>query len=268
MDKATVVVHSQVAIANEVKAISRHQDPLNPKELALVSNMETTALDELEVASKYGLFWANALVEDEDGTLLADGFYLSEPQRFSDTFFTIFDKLRQLNDYCFNQLLASEARLRSLTSQRTSTAANKNCRAEEFDYLDDQIPLWEDNVEVVGRTTPIILLCSFLEWGLKLVAKELTGVVPRNRGHAISDFEFLLKYIREKAGLTLVIDAELTDNVHVFRDIRNAFAHGQWVALSERLDGIPLRVCFETVAQVFQRIEEAAWQSPWGETSS
>src|SRR5690606_15059935 len=165
-------------------------------------------------------------------------------------------------------LLASEARLRSLTSQRTSTAANKNCRAEEFDYLDDQIPLWEDNVEVVGRTTPIILLCSFLEWGLKLVAKELTGVVPRNRGHAISDFEFLLKYIREKAGLTLVIDAELIDNVHVFRGIRNAFAHGQWAALSERLDGIPLRVCFETVAQVFQRIEEAAWQSPWGETSS
>jgi hypothetical protein len=50
MDKATVVVHSQVAIANQVKAISRHQDPLNPKELALVPNMETTALDELEVA--------------------------------------------------------------------------------------------------------------------------------------------------------------------------------------------------------------------------
>ncbi|EPJ2922875.1 hypothetical protein [Pseudomonas aeruginosa] len=120
-------------------------------------------------------------------------------------------------------------------------------------------------MEVVGRATPIVLLCSFLEWGLKLVAKELTGIVPRNRRHDIGDFEFLLQHLREKAGLRLVIDAELIDNVHVFRGIRNAFAHGQWAALSERLGEISLRVCFETIARIFQSIEEAAWQSPWGE---
>ena len=230
--------------------------------------METTVLYELEVASKYGLFWANTLIEDENGNVIADGFYLSQPERFSHTFFTIFNKLRQLNDYCFNQLLASETRLCSLTSQRVSSAANENGTAEELDYLDDQMPMWEDNVEAVARTTQVIHLCSFLEWGLKLVAKELTKVVPRNRGHAISDFEFLLQHLESKAGLLLAIDAELIEYVHVFRGVRNAFAHGQWTALNERLDGISLRVCFESVARIFQSIEEAAWQSPWGEIPS
>ncbi|MFU5804200.1 hypothetical protein [[Pseudomonas] boreopolis] len=230
--------------------------------------MDTIDLDELEVASKYGLYWAGARVDDEEGKTLADGLYLSQPERFSNTFFTIFDKLRQLNDYCFNQLLSSERRLRSLTSQRISIAANVYYGAEEFDYLDDNIPMWEDNVEVVGRTTPIVLLCSFLEWGLKLVAKELTGVVPRNRGHATSEFEFILKHLRNNAGLSLFIDAELIDNVHVLRGIRNAFAHGNWTTLKQRLDEISLRICFETVSRIFECIEEAAWRSPWDEIPS
>ncbi|MEB5483806.1 hypothetical protein QMA69_04160 [Burkholderia pseudomallei] len=111
--------------------------------------MEATVLDdELNVANKYGLFWAGALVEDEKGKALADGFYIYQPKRFSDTFFLLFDKLRQLNDYCFNQLLFSEKRLRMLAGQRSAAAAQEHCGAEELDYLDDRIPMWEDNVEV------------------------------------------------------------------------------------------------------------------------
>jgi len=231
--------------------------------------METTVLDdELNVANKYGLFWAGALVEDEEGKVLADGFYIYQPDRFSDTFFLLFDKLRQLNDYCFNQLLSSEMRLRTLASQRSEVAGQQHCGAEELDYLDDQIPMWEDNVEVVGRATSIVLLCSFVEWGLKLVTRELCGAIPRKRSRSISDFEFILHHLQHNGGLHLNIDVGATNVVHSFRGIRNAFAHGDWETLNEQLNSVSLRACFEAVARIFQCIEESAWQSPWAKLSS
>ncbi|KUY70929.1 hypothetical protein WS46_32685 [Burkholderia sp. RF4-BP95] len=223
---------------------------------------------ELNVANKYGLFWAGALVEDEEGKALADGFYIYQPERFSDTFFLLFDKLRQLNDYCFNQLLSTEKRLRMLAGQRSAAAAQKHCGAEEVDYLDDQIPMWEDNVEVVGRATSIVLLCSFVEWGLKLVTRELCGAIPRKRAHSMSDFEFMLDHLEHNGGLHLDVDDESIDVVNSFRRIRNTFAHGDWTTLNEQLKSVSLRACFEAVARIFQCIEESAWQSPWGNLSS
>lgn len=224
--------------------------------------------DELNIAKKYGLFWAGVLVEDEEGRVLADGFYIYQPERFSDTFFLLFDKLRQLNDYCFNQLLSSERRLRALASQRDEVAVQGHCGAEELDYLDDQIPIWEDNIEVIGRATSIILLCSFVEWGLKLVTRELCGAIPRKRGRSMSDFEFMLHHLQHNGGLHLNVDDDSVGVINMFREIRNAFAHGDWATLNEQLDSVSLRTCLEAVARIFQHIEESAWQSPWGRPSS
>jgi hypothetical protein len=240
--------------------------PLKPQ-IPLTVGM-TSLDDELTVANKYGLYWADSRVEDKEGRVLADGCYLSLPERYSETFFVIFDKLRQLNDHCFNQLLSSEIRLHSLRDQRASAAARTHSDAAEFDYLDDQIPMWEDNVEVIGRATPVILLCSFIEWGLKLVTKELCGAVPRKRAHSLSDFTFLLQHLERDAGLHLRVDLELVKVVNAFRSIRNAFAHGRWEALNAQLDAVSLRTCFETVAEIFAYIEAAAWSSPWGDAAS
>jgi hypothetical protein len=72
-------------------------------------------------------------MNDESGNILVDGFCIYQPELFSETFFLLFDKLAQLNDYCFNQLISSETKLRELATQRSSG------------YLDDQLPMWKDN---------------------------------------------------------------------------------------------------------------------------
>ena len=220
-------------------------------------------IDELGVAGEHGLFWAGSQAVDAEGKLLADGSYIYQPVRFPNTFFLLFDKLRQLNDYCFHQLLSSQARLDELAVQRSAAITGEG-GAEEFIYLSDQIPLWEDNVQVVAKSTSVVLLCSFMEWGLKLVAKELCGGIPRKSDRSMSDIEFMLWHIEQRGGLQLVVDDEPIGVVNSFRVIRNAFAHGDWTELNEQLDAVSLRVCFESVSEIFQRIEEAAWRSPWG----
>jgi hypothetical protein len=223
--------------------------------------------DELNTATKYGLFWSRACIQDEDGKLLADGFYVYQPERFSATFFLLFDKLAQLNDYCFNQLISSETKLRELAAQRTTAIARNDVGAEELDYLDDQLPMWENNVSVVGKAVPIVLLCGFVEWGLKLVTKEFCGRVPRKSASRISDFEFLLHHLQQNSPLPLDITGDPILSIDSFRKVRNAFAHGQWNSLATQLNVISLRACFEAVSQLFERIEESAWLSPWGRTS-
>jgi hypothetical protein len=38
---------------------------------------------------------SRACIEDKDGAILADGFYIYQPERFSTTFFPLFEKLQQ-----------------------------------------------------------------------------------------------------------------------------------------------------------------------------
>lgn len=217
---------------------------------------------ELAVATKYGMYWGNAWRETPEGEVVVDGLYLHQPERFSMLFFSVFDKLRQLNDYCFHQLVSSETRLRELMEQRSAAEANKNSSAEEFFYLDDEIPVWTDNVGVTARTVPIVLLCSFTEWGLKLVVKEFCGEVPRKTSSSMSDIESLLDHLR-RSPLQVEVEAELIGAVGTFRRMRNEFAHGHWGALATQLETLSLRACFEVVSEIFMRIEEAAWSGPW-----
>jgi hypothetical protein len=222
---------------------------------------------ELNTATKYGLFWSRACIEDEDGNLLVDGFYIYQPELFSTTFFLLFDKLAQLNDYCFNQLISSETKLFELTAQRATAIARKDIGAEELDYLDDQLPIWEDNVAVVGKAMPIVLLCSFVEWGLKFVTQEFCGQVPRKTTSGISDFKFLLHFLQQNSQLRFDSTGNPILSIDSFRKVRNAFAHGQWDSLATQLSAISLRSSFEAVSQLFERIEESAWLGPWGEAS-
>ncbi|MGN4047700.1 hypothetical protein [Pseudomonas sp. SM4] len=221
--------------------------------------------DELNVATKYGLFWASSSMEGADGELLADGTYIQLPERFSETFFVLFDKLHQLNDYCFHQLLTVEKRCAELTEQRVSIIASGR-RAEELDWLDDEVPRWEDNLAVVTQATSLVLLSSFVEWGLKRVVKSLHGSVPRKpSGAATSDVEFLLQHIAQ-SGLHFSLNPVLLETVNDFRHVRNAFAHGDWARVDEQLANISLLACFQAVSQIFVCLESAAWEGPWKNT--
>lgn len=223
--------------------------------------------NELDVANKYGLFWGGAYVEGKDGQTLADGLYIYQPERFSEGFFHLFDKLRQLNDHCFHQLLSAESRLQGLETGRDAALRQKFGDAAEIDYYDDQVGMWEDNVEVIAKATSVVLLCSFVEWGLKLVAKELQTTISFKPDRKLSDIEFMLQHIERECNLHLRLHDEIMPIVGSFRIIRNAFAHGHWATLNEQLGTLSLRTCFRAVSRLFQSIEEAAWESPWGAVS-
>ena len=54
--------------------------------------------------------------------------------------------------------VSSEAKLVELAARRDRATARRHVYAEEFYYLDDQIPMCEDNVEGVAKAIPIVFL--------------------------------------------------------------------------------------------------------------
>lgn len=223
--------------------------------------------EELNVFKIHGLYMAHAVLEDEEGLEYANGLYLYQPTRFSETFFVVFGKLAQLNNYCFHQLVSSHSQLSELKSQRDMAKNQRWPSAEELHYYDDEIPDWENNVNVLAKANAIVLLCSFSEWALKIVSKELTSEVPRKTSRGQSDIEHLLQHIKENAGLSLPDQDMELSIIHSFRSIRNAFAHGNWQELEQQLTVLRLRDCFEAVSNLVMEIEIAAWESKWAEAT-
>lgn len=219
--------------------------------------------EELAVFNEHGLYFSHSLLVDEEGVEYANGQYLYQPTRFSETFFVVFDKLAQLNNYCFHQMVSSRSRLSTLKSERDRAANKRWCSAEELIYYDEEIPDWEDNVNVISKATAIILLCSFVEWALKTISGELTSAPPRKNSQNLSDIDYLLQHIKQNAGLLLSGQIEEISLIHTFRKIRNAFAHGNWQELEQQLAALRLRDCFESVSNLLMQIEMAAWESKW-----
>lgn len=214
---------------------------------------------ELVAAEKYGLFWAWSYVEDEVTGRIADGFYIYQSDRFWEPFWLLFDKLGQLNNYCFNQLVASEAKLSELQAEYDLAVKDKTTGAEVFDYLSEEIPAWEGNMATFAKAAPIVLLASFTEWGLKHIAISLFGSVPKKTERGMSDIQFYLRHLVQ-CGLEVKNTDELLSRVGAFRSIRNDFAHGKWDELEEGLQELSLREAFAGVSAMFEAIEDAAWR--------
>lgn len=214
---------------------------------------------ELVTAEKYGLFWARSFVEDESGRLIADGLYIYQPDRFWEPFWVLFDRLGQLNDYCFNQLVASETKLSELQAEHDRATEDKASGAEVFDYLSEQIPAWEDNVAIFAKAAPIVLLASFTEWGLKHIAISLFRGSPKKADRRMSDIQFYSHHL-VSCGLEVENIEEFISRVGTFRSIRNNFAHGKWNEIEEDLRGISLREAFTGVSDMFEAFEDAAWR--------
>ena len=198
-------------------------------------------------------------MEDEVAGSIADGFYIYQPDRFWEPFWVLFDKLGQLNNYCFNQLVASEAKLSELQAEYDRAVEDKTAGAEVFDYLSEEVPAWEDNVVTFAKAAPIVLLASFTEWGLKHIAITIFGDVPKKKERGISDIQFYLRHLIH-CGLEVKNTNELLSRVGTFRSIRNDFAHGKWNELERDLQELSLREAFTSVSAMFEAIEDAAWR--------
>lgn len=233
---------------------------------AVTASDRTSVDQELATAQKYGLYWAESMMEDEHGEFLADGCYLYRPSRFWEPFWILFQKLGQLNDYCFNQLVASEGKLRELQFQRKLADEDDTAGAEASAYYSEAVPFWEENVATFTKAVPLVLLASFAEWGLKHIAINLCGCVPKKTDRSKSDIEFLLFYL-VSAGISVSEPEKLLAPIGSFREVRNNFAHGKWALLTDELRAIGLRDAFVSVSNLFEAIEEAAWRSAYGASS-
>mgnify|MGYP001627761137 CR=1 FL=1 len=214
---------------------------------------------ELVTAKKYGLFWARSFVEDESGRVIADGLYIYQPDRFWEPFWALFERLGQLNDYCFNQLVASETKLSELQAEHDRAIEDRAAGAEVFDYLSEQIPAWEDNVAIFAKAAPIVLLASFTEWGLKHIAINLFGGSPKKADRRTSDIQFYSHHL-VSCGLEVENIDELLSQVGTFRSVRNNFAHGKWNEIETNLQELSLREAFSGVSAIFEAFEDAAWR--------
>lgn len=198
-------------------------------------------------------------MDDEVTGSIADGFYIYQPDRFWEPFWEVFDKLSQLNNYCFNQLVASEAKLSELQAEYGRAVEEKDAGAEVLDYLSEEVPAWENNVAIFAKAAPIILLASFSEWGLKHIAITLFGGAPKKNERGMSDIEFYLLYL-VRCGLEVEDTDGVLSRVGTFRSIRNDFAHGKWNELEVGLQALSLREAFSSVSAMFEAIEDAAWR--------
>ena len=134
--------------------------------------------------------------------------------------------------------------------------------------IGEAISLWEDNASVLSHAVPVVLLSSFIEWGIKSIAKEFCGSVPRKAKSSMSDIDFLLNHIRVTSGLAFQLDMEILETLNSFRLIRNQFAHGHWHSLETELRTLSLRSCFAAVTRLLEALEDSAWKGPWSTTNA
>jgi len=69
---------------------------------------------EINIPKKLGLWWSKSWLEDQHGNMVVTNDYLYMPERFSECFWIIFERLNYTHDYCLHQLISSEEKLQQL----------------------------------------------------------------------------------------------------------------------------------------------------------
>ena len=69
---------------------------------------------EIDIPQKLGLWWSKSWLEDQSGNVIASCDYLYMPERFSECFWILFERLNYTRDYCLHQLITSEQKLQQL----------------------------------------------------------------------------------------------------------------------------------------------------------
>ena len=208
---------------------------------------------DIKKSEKFGLWWSKYDVLDKDWNVIASNDYLYMPERFSECFWILFERLHHTHDYCLHQLIESQNKLEELIEE-----TKENPDSEGHYY-------WEYNVDVVSKSTVLVVMASFIEWGLKKVLKELTGSIPSRTNKSISNIEHYISGIQNLALNDLKLSQELSFKLEMLRKLRNKFAHGDWDQIEEILKEIRFKDTFKAISDLFEEIEQLAWSSPWGE---
>lgn len=204
--------------------------------------------------------------------------YLFRVERFSKEFWTIATEMAQLNDYCvlflqetFSKLNELKWKLKELEAGEKRVVVDEGPLAGDYTgetimVLDEEIPIWEDTYSFIARATCLLLLSAFTEKSLKTLCDGLAPVGEsgprRNPGE--SKVAMYLRFLQEKCSIDFDEPKESIDLRGECRQLRNAFAHGDWDEVRAKVGRIHLRNAFGAVADLLYRIEACAWQSPWG----
>ena len=207
---------------------------------------------EIDILKRLGLWWSKSWLEDQEGNMISSSDYLYMPERFSECFWVLFERLNYTHDYCLHQLISSEKKLEQLRED-----------AKEYPEIDDHY-YWEYNVDVISKSTVLIMMSSFIEWGLKRVLKELAGSIPQKTNRKISDIEHYISCIKSEALSNLDIPIETTHRLNTLRKLRNKFAHGEWELVEPLLKELTFKETFNAISDLFATIENLAWESEWG----
>jgi uncharacterized protein YutE (UPF0331/DUF86 family) len=209
---------------------------------------------EIDIPKKLGLWWSKSWLEDQDGNVVTSNDYLYMPERFSECFWVLFERLNYTHDYCLHLLISSEEKLQQI-------------REDEKEYPDiEDHYYWEYNVDVISKSNVLIVMSSFIEWGLKRVLIELVGSIPKKENRKTSDIEHYLACIKSEILMDLEIPQETRNNLNTLRKLRNKFAHGEWDKIEPLLVDLTFKETFSAISDLFYRIERLAWESEWGST--
>ncbi|MCO7227547.1 hypothetical protein [Pleionea sp. CnH1-48] len=207
---------------------------------------------EIEIPMKLGLWWSKSHLEDQTGKIVIENDYLYMPERFSECFWILFERLNYTHDYCLHQLICSEHKLEE-----------SRLHAKEGPYDEDHY-YWEYNVDVIAKCTVLVVMTSFVEWGLKRVLKELAETIPPKTDRGVSDIGHYINYLKTELLSNWEVSPGTLSTLDSLRRLRNKFAHGEWDAVEPLLEELLFKDTFSAVSCLFRTIEESAWESEWG----
>ena len=181
---------------------------------------------EINVATKYGLYWSNSIYTDDPKI---HGLYVYQLTNLPfQPFYEISQKLKQLNNYIFLQLCTTTNRFECAQDAiRVPNYIQAECSLSQ-EIANQNIELWDYNLRVLSLVNPIILISTFLEWALKRLLFVCCDIYNFKALKGKSNIDAMLEEIIHTLDLKIEIPPVFQEKLNSYRFIRNKFAHGEW----------------------------------------
>ncbi len=201
----------------------------------------------------------------------SEGFepYLFKSSTGSVDFVEIEEEMEELNDFCVVSHKAVESALKKTRFQVERYEAGRDVLIvpDIGDVTDDaimgledfEIPKWEHISFFLSHATSLVLLHIFAEKSLKSLCIALApeGSRKAKREKDLSKIDSFLEYLRNTCKLTFDEPSGASKLRNGIRNIRNQFAHGDWVEVEKSTHMFGLRKSFATTTNLFEAIELA-----------
>lgn len=181
-------------------------------------------------------------------------------------FVVIEEDMAQLNDFACEFIKAAQSRVHQLDDQKR---CGEGGMFSDFDgeWVDVsakevregaamQLDLWRDTSEFLARANCLILLACFTEKSLVWLCQRMGSSVPRPKGGQ-SKVAACVEYLKGHCRLNFDEPQESIEARDRCREVRNAFAHGEWDKCRDAVGSIDLSNAFAAVASLFYAIEKA-----------